>query len=58
MYDIFAKTKDASFAGKLNDYLGRMDKLNKASLDFIQYVKNRKRPTLFSFFGDYQADVG
>lgn len=54
-YAISSKTHNPEFSGALNDYLGRMDKLNQATLHFIAYLKQRRIPTLFVYFGDHQA---
>jgi len=52
---------DEGFAQKqlfqINDYVDRIEKLNSATLDFIEHIKKRDDKTLFFYFGDHQPAI-
>ncbi|XKM14216.1 LTA synthase family protein [Orbaceae bacterium ac157xtp] len=56
-YNLAQDVNDGHFVGQLNDYLAKLQPLNKATLDFINYINERNNPTLFLYFGDHQPAV-
>lgn len=53
-YQLASLTGDQQFAGRLSDYLPRIERLNTATLDLIDYIQQRDKPTLLLYFGDHQ----
>ena len=52
-----ASIKDPTLVGRLNDYMERLKSLNSATEEFSDYLLHRKRPTIFLYFGDHQANI-
>jgi phosphoglycerol transferase MdoB-like AlkP superfamily enzyme len=57
-YGLERATPDTALAHKLSDFFFRIETLSKATEEFSEFLMQRKRPSMFLYFGDHQPGLG
>lgn len=56
-YQLASVVKNEGSAGKFSHYVEKIKSSDVALKDFFQFVDQRKRPTMFMYFGDHQPAI-
>ncbi|EPF12975.1 LTA synthase family protein [Cedecea davisae] len=56
-YQLASVVKNEGSAGKFSHYVEKIKNSDIALKDFFQFVDQRKRPTMFMYFGDHQPAI-
>ncbi len=56
-YQLASVVKNEGSAGKFSHYVEKIKNSDVALKDFFQFVDQRKRPTMFMYFGDHQPAI-
>lgn len=56
-YHLSSFIKSSESAGRFGHFMHKLLALDLATQNFSQYVMNRKKPTMFLYFGDHQPDI-
>ncbi|WP_395489887.1 LTA synthase family protein [Cedecea davisae] len=56
-YQLASVVKNEGSAGKFSHYVEKIKNSDIALKDFFQFIDQRKRPTMFMYFGDHQPAI-